>query len=210
MKTTTTKQFISESMTQSITNNNPVFIMMLSIAPVLALTNDLALSIIAGINVLVILVVAFLIKRGLLSKVPEQLNIIVNILLVATLVSISELVLQVYDLAMYDAIGIYLPLTAVSGMILTQTNSKALDKDTFKNALIKVATQGISFLVTVILIAIIRSILTTGAVRLFGLQMRVFDVAYSFTLIDSPFGAFLILSLLMALFRNLTNRGAKS
>jgi len=210
MKTTTTKQFISESMTQSITNNNPVFIMMLSIAPVLALTNDLALSIIAGINVLVILVVAFLIKRGLLSKVPEQLNIIVNILLVATLVSISELVLQVYDLAMYDAIGIYLPLTAVSGMILTQTNSKALDKDTFKNALIKVATQGISFLVTLILIAIIRSILTTGAVRLFGLQMRVFDVAYSFTLIDSPFGAFLILSLLMALFRNLTNRGAKS
>jgi electron transport complex protein RnfE len=206
----TTKQFISESMTQSITNNNPVFIMMLSISPVLALTNDLALSIIAGINVLVILVVAFLIKRGLLSKVPEQLNILVNILLVATLVSISELVLQVYDLAMYDAIGIYLPLTAVSGMILTQTNSKALDKDTFKNALIKVATQGISFLVTLILIAIIRSILTTGAVRLFGLQMRVFDVAYSFTLIDSPFGAFLILSLLMALFRNLTNRGAKS
>jgi electron transport complex protein RnfE len=207
---TTTKQFISDTMTQSLTNNNPVFILMLSIAPVLALTNDLSLSIIAGINVLVILVVAFLIKRGLLSKVPEQLNIIVNILLVATLVSISELVLQVYDLAMYDAIGIYLPLTAVSGMILTQTNSKALDKDTFKNALIKVATQGISFLVTVILIAIIRSILTTGAVRLFGLQMRVFDVAYSFTLIDSPFGAFLILSLLMALFRNLTNRGAKS
>jgi len=206
----TTKQFISDTMTQSLTNNNPVFILMLSIAPVLALTNDLALSIIAGINVLVILVVAFLIKRGLLSKVPEQLNILVNILLVATLVSISELVLQVYDLAMYDAIGIYLPLTAVSGMILTQTNSKALDKDTFKNALIKVATQGISFLVTLILIAIIRSILTTGAVRLFGLQMRVFDVAYSFTLIDSPFGAFLILSLLMALFRNLTNRGAKS
>jgi electron transport complex protein RnfE len=206
----TTKQFISDTMTQSLTNNNPVFILMLSIAPVLALTNDLALSIIAGINVLVILVVAFLIKRGLLSKVPEQLNIIVNILLVATLVSISELVLQVYDLAMYDAIGIYLPLTAVSGMILTQTNSKALDKDTFKNALIKVATQGISFLVTLILIAIIRSILTTGAVRLFGLQMRVFDVAYSFTLIDSPFGAFLILSLLMALFRNLTNKGAKS
>jgi electron transport complex protein RnfE len=206
----TTKQFISDTMTQSLTNNNPVFILMLSIAPVLALTNDLALSIIAGINVLVILVVAFLIKRGLLSKVPEQLNIIVNILLVATLVSISELVLQVYDLAMYDAIGIYLPLTAVSGMILTQTNSKALDKDTFKNALIKVATQGISFLVTLILIAIIRSILTTGAVRLFGLQMRVFDVAYSFTLIDSPFGAFLILSLLMALFRNLMNKGAKS
>lgn len=206
----TTKQFISDTMTQSLTNNNPVFILMLSIAPVLALTNDLALSIIAGINVLVILVVAFLIKRGLLSKVPDQLNILVNILLVATLVSISELVLQVYDLAMYDAIGIYLPLTAVSGMILTQTNSKTLDKDTFKNALIKVATQGISFLVTLILIAIIRSILTTGAVRLFGLQMRVFDVAYSFTLIDSPFGAFLILSLLMALFRNLTNRGAKS
>ena len=207
---TTTKQFISDTMTQSLTNNNPVFILMLSIAPVLALTNDLALSIIAGINVLVILVVAFLIKRGLLSKVPEQLNILVNILLVATLVSISELVLQVYDLAMYDAIGIYLPLTAVSGMILTQTNSKTLDKDTFKNALIKVATQGISFLVTLILIAIIRSILTTGAVRLFGLQMRVFDVAYSFTLIDSPFGAFLILSLLMALFRNLMNKGAKS
>lgn len=206
----TTKQFISDTMTQSLTNNNPVFILMLSIAPVLALTNDLALSIIAGINVLVILVVAFLIKRGLLSKVPDQLNILVNILLVATLVSISELVLQVYDLAMYDAIGIYLPLTAVSGMILTQTNSKTLDKDTFKNALIKVATQGISFLVTLILIAIIRSILTTGAVRLFGLQMRVFDVAYSFTLIDSPFGAFLILSLLMALFRNLTYRGAKS
>lgn len=210
MKTITTKQFISESMTQSLTKNNPVFILMLSIAPVLALTNDLALSIIAGINVLVILVVAFLIKRGLLSKVPEQLNILVNILLVATLVSISELVLQVYDLAMYDAIGIYLPLTAVSGMILTQTNSKTLDKDTFKNALIKVATQGISFLVTLILIAIIRSILTTGAVRLFGLQMRVFDVAYSFTLIDSPFGAFLILSILMALFRNLMNKGAKS
>ncbi len=207
---TTTKQFISDTMTQSLTNNNPVFILMLSIAPVLALTNDLSLSIIAGINVLVILVVAFLIKRGLLSKVPEQLNILVNILLVATLVSISELVLQVYDLAMYDAIGIYLPLTAVSGMILTQTNSKTLDKDTFKNALIKVATQGISFLVTLILIAIIRSILTTGAVRLFGLQMRVFDVAYSFTLIDSPFGAFLILSLLMALFRNLMNKGAKS
>lgn len=207
---TTTKQFISDTMTQSLTKNNPVFILMLSIAPVLALTNDLSLSIIAGINVLVILVVAFLIKRGLLSKVPEQLNILVNILLVATLVSISELVLQVYDLAMYDAIGIYLPLTAVSGMILTQTNSKTLDKDTFKNALIKVATQGISFLVTLILIAIIRSILTTGAVRLFGLQMRVFDVAYSFTLIDSPFGAFLILSLLMALFRNLMNKGAKS
>ena len=207
---TTTKQFISDTMTQSLTNNNPVFILMLSIAPVLALTNDLSLSIIAGINVLVILVVAFLIKRGLLSKVPEQLNILVNILLVATLVSISELVLQVYDLAMYDAIGIYLPLTAVSGMILTQTNSITLEKDTFKNALIKVATQGISFLVTLILIAIIRSILTTGAVRLFGLQMRVFDVAYSFTLIDSPFGAFLILSVLMALFKNLTNKGAKS
>ena len=200
MKKLTKKDFF-DSLKHYLTQANPVFIFFIALAPVLAVTNNLDLTVILGVTLLVVLILTNLTLVFVNDRLSNDMRYLVWFVIIAFYVSISEMILQVSNLTAYESLGIYVPLLSISVFILTFTLFSKKNQDN-KVFVLEASTMGIGFMITMVILAIIRSVITTGAVRLFGIQMRIFDVAYSFTLLDSAFGALLFLGIMSGFFRS--------
>jgi Na+-translocating ferredoxin:NAD+ oxidoreductase RnfE subunit len=108
---------------------------------------------------------------------------------------------QVSNLALYEDIHVYVALSTIS-VFLLQRGLAYNEKVKVHITLIHHSLYGLGYVFALILFSIIRSVFTTGAVRLFGLQLRLFDVAYSFTLLDTAFGSLLLLGLSLGYIRS--------
>jgi len=196
-----TKKDIFDSLKHYLTHANPIFISFIALAPVLAVTNNLDLTVILGVTLLIVLILTHITLMFVNDKLSNDMRYLVWFVVIAFYVSIAEMILQVSNLTAYESLGIYVPLISISVFVLTFTlfSKKNQDKTVF---LIESSMMGIGFLITMVMLAIIRSVITTGAVRLFGIQMRLFDVAYSFTLLDTAFGALLFLGIMSGFFRS--------
>lgn len=200
---------IKRNLNEMVFKTNPIFTLALSLTPVLIFTKDLNQSVVISIILLIILTLATIIFSIVNKFIPENMKNITWLILFAFLITFSEIILQVIDLTMYETLGIYVPLLSLSGLILYQALVKNLENNIVKDTL-RASIFGFSFMLSMIVISIVRSVITTGAVRLFGIQMRLFDVVYSFTLLDSAFGAFVLLGLLLGFFRSKITRGEQS
>lgn len=144
---------------------NPVFVLVLGLCSVLAVTTTFEKSYIMGLVVLVILILSNLIISIIRKVVSEEIRIPVYIIIISTLVTIIELLLNKYSKPLYDAFGIYLPLIVVNCMILGRALSyaskhKVLDsiKDGFRN--------GIGFLIAISIIGLLRELLGNGTITI--------------------------------------------
>ena len=196
-----TKKDVFDSLKHYLTHANPVFISFIALAPVLAVTNNLDLTVILGVTLLVVLILTNLTLVFVNDRLSNDMRYLVWFVIIAFYVSIAEMILQVSNLTAYESLGIYVPLLSISVFIITFTlfSKKNQDKTVF---VLEASMMGIGFMVTMVILAIIRSVITTGAVRLFGIQMRLFDVAYSFTLLDTAFGALLFIGIMSGFFRS--------
>ena len=196
-----TKKDVFDSLKHYLTHANPVFISFIALAPVLAVTNNLDLTVILGVTLLVVLILTNLTLVFVNDRLSNDMRYLVWFVIIAFYVSIAEMILQVSNLTAYESLGIYVPLVSISVFIITFTlfSKKNQDKTVF---VLEASMMGIGFMITMVILAIIRSVITTGAVRLFGIQMRLFDVAYSFTLLDTAFGALLFIGIMSGFFRS--------
>ena len=97
---------------------NPVFVLVLGLCSVLAVTTTFEKSYIMGLVVLIILVLSNTIVSIIRKLVNDEIRIPVYIIIISTLVTISEILLNRYSKPLYDAFGIYLPLIVVNCIIL--------------------------------------------------------------------------------------------
>ena len=196
-----TKKDVFDSLKHYLTHANPVFISFIALAPVLAVTNNLDLTVILGVTLLVVLFLTNLTLVLVNDRLSNDMRYLVWFVIIAFYVSIAEMILQVSNLTAYESLGIYVPLLSISVFIITFTlfSKKNQDKTVF---VLEASMMGIGFMITMVILAIIRSVITTGAVRLFGIQMRLFDVAYSFTLLDTAFGVLLFIGIMSGFFRS--------
>ena len=108
----------TERLYNGIIKENPTFVLMLGMCPTLAVTTSAFNGLGMGLSTLAVLVVSNLIISALRNVIPDKVRIPAYIVIVATLVTVVQLLIQAYIPALYDALGIYIPLIVVNCIIL--------------------------------------------------------------------------------------------
>ena len=201
-----------------IIHENPVFVLLLGLCSTLAITTKFENAYLMGICVTIILIASNFMISIIRKWIPNSVKTPVYILIIATLVTIVELILKYYARDVYDILGIYLPLIVVNCIILGRALAVASKQPVWDSTLDGVGI-GLGYTAALMVIASIREVLGNNTITLmdsvssitgYRAIYRVFPenelIPMSFLI--SPAGAFLTLGILMAIF-NAIHKGGK-
>lgn len=153
-------------LTKGIFRENPVFIIMLGMCPTLGVTTQVSNALGMGGSVLFVLLCSNIMISLLRRIIPDSIRIPAYIVIIASFVTIVEMVLHAFVPAVYDALGVYLPLIVVNCIILGRAEAFA-NKNTVLDSALDAIGMGIGFTLSLILIATIREVLGSGQITLF-------------------------------------------
>ena len=192
-----TKEFAKGLMT-----SNPIFVLALGLCPALAVTTSLENALGLSAAVTFVLLASNTIISLIRNFIPSTVRIPVFIVIIAAFVTIANMVFQAYVPALHDALGIYLPLIVAYCIVLGRAEAFA-SRNTVTRSIADALGIGIGFTLALVLISSIREILGTGGISIFGNDLFTLpglgdNPVYIFIL---PTGAFLVVGLLLALFR---------
>ncbi len=185
---------VSERLYNGVIKENPTFVLMLGMCPTLAVTTSAVNGLGMGISTLIVLSLSNLIISLLRRIIPDKVRIPAYIVIVASLVTIVELLMQAYTRSLYNALGIYIPLIVVNCIILGRAESYA-SKNNCILSLFDGIGMGIGFTLALTSIGIVRELLGSG--RIFGLL--IIPKSYTISIFILAPGAFFVLAILTAL-----------
>lgn len=173
---------------------NPTLVMVLGACPTLAVTTTAINGIGMGLATTFVLVFSNTFVALLKNVIPDNVRIPAFIVLIATFVTIVDLLMQAYTPDLYKALGVFIPLIVVNCIILGRAEAFA-QKNNVVSALLDGLGMGIGFMLAITLLASIREILGNGTIfniPLFG------EGAKTILLFIMPPGAFITYGLLIA------------
>jgi electron transport complex protein RnfE len=194
------KKYLAEFL-KGIIKENPTFVLVLGLCPTLAVSISVINGIGMGIAATFVLLGSNIIISLLKNFIPERVRIPCFIVVIATFVTITELVMKAYSPALNRALGIYVPLIVVNCIVLGRAEAYA-QKATVINSFLDGLGMGVGFTLALILISGIREFF--GAGKLMGYTLiKGFQPAFVFSM---PSGALLVIGLLLVFFNLLKNR----
>lgn len=183
-----------ERLVNGIIKENPTFVLMLGMCPTLAVTTSAINGLGMGLTTTVVLVMSNLIISALGRIIPDRVRIPAYIVVIASLVTIVELLLQAYIPGLYSALGIYIPLIVVNCIIFGRAESYASKFGPAASAFDGVG-MGLGFTVGLTAIGMVREFF--GAGSFFGIG--IIPEAYHISILVLAPGAFFVLAMLTAL-----------
>lgn len=197
----TAKRFWQE-FAKGIVVTNPVFVLVLGLCPTLAVSNSLNNALGMSVGVIFVLLGSNIIISLLRKVTPDLVRIPVFIVVIATFVTILSLVFEAYLPPLYESLGIYLPLIVVNCIILGRAEVFA-SKNSVILSIADAFGVGFGFTIALIIISFFRELLGTGGLEIFGKQLFSIPVLAEspMSIFIMPPGAFIVLGLLLALFR---------
>ncbi len=193
--------FIKE-FSKGIVTSNPIFVLALGLCPALAVSDRLEKAVWMSLGVLFVLLCSNIIISAIRKYVPNIMRIPVFIVIIATFVTIISLVFEAFVPAIFDALGIYLSLIVVNCIILGRAEAFA-SKNSVKDSIADALGITAGFAVALIIISLIREILGTGGLAWGDTAIFTLPVLgdHPLTVLALNPGAFLVIGLLLALFR---------
>lgn len=197
----TAKKFWQE-FAKGIIITNPVFVLVLGLCPTLAVSNSLNNALGMSAGVIFVLLGSNIIISLLRKVTPNLVRIPVFIVVIATFVTILSLVFEAYLPPLYESLGIYLPLIVVNCIILGRAEVFA-SKNSVVLSIADGLGVGIGFMLSLIIVSFLRELLGTGTLEVFGKQLFSIPILAEspMSVFILPPGAFIVLGLLLALFR---------
>lgn len=198
-----------------VIDENPVFIQVLGMCPTLAVTTSAENGMGMGLATTAVLVMSNLVISLLRSIIPAKVRIPAFIVVIASFVTIVDLILQGFVPDLYASLGLFIPLIVVNCVILGRAESFA-SKNNPVQSIFDGIGMGLGFTLALTAIGIVREFLGAGSI--FGLKIMetVFDVV---PFLDTLFGgyqpmsimilapgAFIVLGMLLALFNYLKDK----
>jgi len=188
-----------------IFKENPTFVLFLGMCPTLAVTTSAFNAVGMGVSTMVVLIFSNIFISLLRKVIPDKVRIAAYVVVIASFVTIIEMVLKAYAQAVSASLGIYIPLIVVNCIILGRAEAFAS-----KNGAIKAAIDGlgmgVGFTLALFIIGSIREIL--GAGTFFGVSL--FGEAFQpVSIMILPPGAFLTLGLVVMAINLISNRKKK-
>ncbi len=193
---------------------NPTFKLVLGMCPTLAITTSAFNGLGMGIAATLVLVFSNAIVSLLRKVIPDKVRIPAYVLIIATLVTLLEMLLKKFVPTLYSALGIYLPLIVVNCIILARAEAFA-SSNKVGDSILDGLGMGLGFTLALTLIGFIRELLGNGTIFAgtlgsvsFGLSLGSAQ-AYSLKFFVLPAGGFMTLGLLMAAVNAITDRNAR-
>jgi electron transport complex protein RnfE len=194
------KKLVNEFL-KGIIRENPTFVLVLGLCPTLAVSISVINGFGMGIAATFVLLGSNIIISLIKNIVPDRIRIPCYIVVIATFVTINELVMKAYSPALDRALGIYVPLIVVNCIVLGRAEAYA-SKNSVINSLFDGLGMGVGFTLALILISAIREFLGVGT-----LMGRTLFKAFEPVLVMSmPSGALLVIGLLLGFFNILKDR----
>jgi len=188
--------------TKGIVRQNPIFMMLLGMCPVLAVSTSVENGLGMGIASTSVLVASNFVVSSVRRIIPENIRIPCFIVIIATFVTMTELIIKAYAPALDASLGIFIPLIVVNCIILGRAEAFASKNGIIRSVLDGLG-MGLGFTFGLCILSAFREVLGTG--KLFGIQL--FGEAFSPALIMIlPPGAFITLGCLLGVIFKLQQR----
>ena len=183
-----------------IVKNNPTFVLVLGMCPTLGTTTSAINGMGMGLATMIVLILSNITISAISKIIPDKVRIPCYIVVIASFVTIVQLLLQAYVPVLYEALGIFLPLIVVNCVILGRAEAFASKNPVGASALDGIGI-GLGFTIALTCVGLVREILGSGSA--FGWKFVAGDGMLAFVL--AP-GAFIVLAYLMVIFRKVTKQ----
>ena len=184
---------------------NPVFVQVLGMCPVLAVSNTALNALAMGLATLFVLVMSNIVVSSLRSFIPKEVRIATYILIIATFVTVVDYAIQAISLDLYKALGAFISLIVVNCLILGRAEAFA-SKNTVVRSALDGLGMGIGFVVALFSLGAVREIMGSGS--LFDVQLF-HDGFQDWVVMILPSGGFFTLAGWLLLFNWLKQRKEK-
>ncbi|MBR6843953.1 MAG: electron transport complex subunit E [Bacteroidales bacterium] len=191
----------SDIIKNGLIKENPTWVLILGMCPTLATTTSALNGMMMGLATAFVLMMSNIVISLLKSVIPDKVRIPAFIVVIATFVTIVQMVMQAYMADMYETLGLFIPLIVVNCIVLGRAEAFA-SKNNVWHSLLDGVFMGLGFTWALTLIGLVRELLGTGCV--FGHSL--IGGADGMLLMILPPGGFLALGLLMALINQLRNK----
>ena len=192
---------IKQQFKEGLITNNPVLVQLIGMCATMAITTSLFNGIGMGLSVLVILTCCNVVISLIRKVIPNDIRLAIFVLVIASFVTIVDLLLQAYVPALSASLGVFIPLIVVNCIILGRAEAFA-SKNSPLDSILDGVGIGLGFTLALTVIGAVREILGSGAI--FGVNLGFADVA-PLIFVLAP-GAFLVLGYLMVLFNKLAKK----
>ena len=173
---------------------NPTFTLMLGMCPTLAVTTSAINGLGMGLSSLVVLAISNVVISLLRKVIPDEVRLPAFIVIVASFVTVVELLMEAYMESLYASLGIYIPLIVVNCIILGRAEAYA-SKNPPLLSLFDGLGMGLGFTIALVIIGSIRELLGAGSIFGFALPGNFEPIAF---FVRAP-GAFLVLAVVVAI-----------
>lgn len=184
----------------SLLTNNPVLGQLLGLCSTMAITTTLFNGLGMGVSVTIILICSNIVISMLRKVIPDKIRIAAYIVVIASFVTMVDLILKAYLPSLSESLGVFIPLIVVNCIILGRAEAFASKNGVLASA-VDGLTQGIGYTVALVIMCMIRELLGSGTfgAGVFGADgIRILDAQYPALLVILPVGGFLTLACLIA------------
>lgn len=177
-----------------VIKSNPALVLMLGMCPTLAVTTSASNGFGMGVSTMAVLIVSNLLISLLRKIIPDAVRLPAYIVVVASLVTVVEMVTQAYLPGLYSSLGLYIPLIVVNCIILGRAEAFASQNRPIPSIFDGIG-MGLGFTLALIAIGAFRELLGAGSV--FGIQVMPESFQPIAIFIKAP-GAFLVIAIIIA------------
>ena len=196
---------IQERLINGLIKENPTFVLMLGMCPTLAVTTSAINGLGMGLTTMVVLALSNMFISLLRKVIPDKVRIPAFIVIIASFVTVVELLLKAFIPFLYDALGLYIPLIVVNCIILGRAEAYASKNDVV-SSLFDGVGMGLGFTCALTIIGAVRELI--GAGELFGFAVMPESYVPCSIFVLAP-GAFFVLAALTAIQNKVKIAGEK-
>lgn len=195
--------------------DNPVFSLYLGICSTLAITTTVNNAIGMGAAVIMVLILSNVIISCIRKITPDEIRIPVYIVIIASLVTIIQMLIQAFAPSLNDSLGVFIPLIVVNCIILGRAEAFA-SKNNVLDSAIDGLGMGLGYTLAVVVMSFLRELLATGGCTItnpFNVSQVLFSFSiipeeYTISMFGSSVGAFVTFAILAAVVALMKNKEA--
>jgi len=190
----------TQNFLKGIVKDNPVFVMLLGMCPTLGVTSSAFNGLGMGVATMFVLLMSNIVVSLVKTQIPSKVRIPAFIIIIASFVTIVEMVLEAFIPFLYEQLGIFIPLIVVNCLILGRAEAFA-SKNNIWSAIVDAVGMGLGFVLALTALGAVREMLGSGSIFEFKF---VPEDANTFILFILPPGAFIALAYLTVLFNKIS------
>lgn len=184
-----------------IIKENPIFVLLLGMCPTLATTSSAINGMSMGLATTFVLICSNMVISMLKNVIPDMVRIPAYIVVIATFVTIIELVMNAYVPALADSLGIFIPLIVVNCIVLGRAEAFASKNGVF-SSLFDGVGMGLGFTLSLTVLGATRELMGTGKI----FSINIYPEQYGSLIFVLAPGAFIVLGYLIAIFNKLQHK----